>query len=212
MVSSSSRKITTVVRAIEVTEYPDRPVGGGHLGVCGQDRVNGGVGMDGLGLNLPGLITQFVNFGLLLAVLWIFLHRPLRRVLDERRKRIEEGLKASETAQVAAEEAQAEAQSEIQRGRDEGQELVAQAKEISERIQQEAREVARQESEQIIERARLEIQQEHDLAVAELRSEFANVAMDAAERVVGQVLDRNAHERLIDEVMAESSFGEGNQN
>ena len=63
--------------------------------------------MDGLGINLPSLITQFVNFGILLLILWIFLFKPLQRVLDERRKRIEEGLKASESAQEAAEEAKA---------------------------------------------------------------------------------------------------------
>ena len=38
--------------------------------------------MDGLGINLPGLITQFVNFGILLLILWIFLFKPLQRVLD----------------------------------------------------------------------------------------------------------------------------------
>jgi F-type H+-transporting ATPase subunit b len=168
--------------------------------------------MDGLGINLPGLITQFVNFGVLLAILWIFLHKPLRRVLDERRRRIEEGLKASETAQVAADDARVEAQSEIQRGRDEGQALVAQAQEIAERLQREARESARRESEQIVERARLEIQQERDSAIAELRGEFASIAIDAAERVIGQSVDRDAHERLIDEVMSESSFGDGSSN
>ncbi len=168
--------------------------------------------MDGLGINLPGLITQFINFGVLLAILWIFLHKPLRRVLDERRRRIEEGLKASETAQTAAEEARVEALSEIQRGRDEGQAMVAQAQEIADRIQREARESARQESEQIVERARLDIRQERDSAIAELRGEFAAIAIDAAERVIGQAIDRAAHERLIDEVMAESSFGDGSQN
>ena len=64
--------------------------------------------MDGLGINLPGLITQFINFGILLLILWLFLHKPLQRVLDERRRRIAEGLKASDEAQEAAEEAKAE--------------------------------------------------------------------------------------------------------
>ncbi len=168
--------------------------------------------MDGLGINLPGLITQFVNFGVLLLILWIFLHKPLQRVLDERRRRIEEGLKASETAQVAAEAAKADAQAAVQRGRDEGHTLVGQAQEIAERVQREAREAAQQQSEQMLERARREIQQERDQAIAQLRAEFGELAISAAERVIGQSLNRADHQRLLNEVLAESSFGDGRQN
>ena len=162
--------------------------------------------MDGLGINLPGLLTQFVNFGVLLAILWIFLHKPLRRVLDERRRRIEEGLQASQHAQVAAEEAKAEAQAAVQRGREEGQAIVAQSQEVSQRVQREGRESAQQQAAQIVERARQEIQQERDLALNQLRSEFVDLTIAAAERVVGQALNRADHQRLIDEVLAESSL------
>lgn len=167
--------------------------------------------MEGLGINLPGLITQFVNFGVLLAILWIFLHRPLQRVLDERRKRIEAGLKASESAQEAAEEAKAAAQIEVQKGRDEGREIVEQAQQIAGRVRQEAQDGARREAEQIVERARLEIQQERDQAITQLREEFGDLAIAAAERVIGQAVDRDAHQRLIDEVLAGSAFS-GRQN
>ena len=168
--------------------------------------------MDGLGINLPGLITQFVNFGVLLLILWVFLHKPLRRVLDERRRRIEDGLKASERAQAAEQDAQAQAQTEIQQGRQEGQALVAQAQEIAQRIEAEARAIARQEADQIIARARQDIQQERDLAIARVREEFADLTIAAAERVIGQALDRDAHERLIQEMLAESTLGTVSQN
>ena len=41
--------------------------------------------MDKLGLNLPGLIVQFVNFGILLFILWRLVLPPVQRMLDERR-------------------------------------------------------------------------------------------------------------------------------
>ncbi|PZC47606.1 MAG: F-type H+-transporting ATPase subunit b [Chloroflexi bacterium] len=166
--------------------------------------------MDGLGINLPSLITQFVNFGILLALLWLFLHKPLARVLDERRRRIAEGLQASETAQVEAEEAKVQAEAQIQGGREQGQELVAQAQAIAERIQSEARTAATSESETLLERARQEIQRERDIAIAQLRSEFADLTIRAAERVIGQSLDAGSHERLIDEVLSDSSLGSQN--
>ena len=167
--------------------------------------------MDGLGINLPSLITQFINFGILLALLWIFLHKPLARVLDERRRRIEEGLHASETAQAEAEEAKVQAAAQIQAGREQGQELVAQAQAIGQRIEADARAAAGAETETMLERARQEIQRERDLAIAQLRTEFSDLTIRAAERVIGQSLDAEAHERLIDEVLTDSSIA-GRQN
>ena len=40
-------------------------------------------------------------------------------------------------------------------------------------------------------------------------AEFADITVTAAEKVIGQSLDRRAHQRLIDEVLAESTFKEG---
>lgn len=168
--------------------------------------------MDELGLNLAGLITHFISFGLLLGLLVLLFYRPLRRVLDERKRRIEEGLRASEAAQEAAEEASAEARAEVQQGREEAQQLVAQAQEIAQRIQAEARSAAEQQAEQITERARAEIAQERDQAVQQLRDEFADLAIAAAERVIGQSLSRDDHQRIISEVLAESSVGAADQN
>ena len=98
---------------------------------------------------------------------------------------------------------------QIQEARQQSQALVAQAQEASNRIQEDARSQARQEAETLLERARNEIQLERDQAVAVLRSEFADLTVSAAEKVIGQSLDRQAHQRLIDEVLAESTFREG---
>ena len=168
--------------------------------------------MDELGLNLAGLITHFVSFGLLLALLIVLFYKPLQRVLDERRRRIEEGLRASEAAQEAAEEASTEARAQVQIGREEAQRLVAQAQEIGQRLEAEARAGALVQAERLIERARQEIEQERDQAVQQLRNEFADLAISAAERVIGQALTRDDHQRIISEVLADSSVGASDQN
>ena len=168
--------------------------------------------MDALGLNLAGLLTHFISFGLLLGLLIVLFYRPMRRVLDERRRRIEEGLRASEAAQEAAEEASAEARAEVQIGREEAQRLVVQAQEIGQRLEAEARAGAQVQAERLIERARQEIEQERDQAVQQLRNEFADLAISAAERVIGQALTRDDHQRIISEVLADSSVGASDQN
>ena len=55
-----------------------------------------------------------------------------------------------------------------------------------------------------------EIQLERDSVIADLRREFADLTISAAEKVISQSLDRAQHRRLIDEALAESSFREKN--
>ena len=79
---------------------------------------------------------------------------------------------------------------------------------IAARIQAEAREQSNRDREAALARAQAEIQLERDRAIADLRAEFADITVTAAERVIGQSLDRGAHQRIIDETLAESRFGE----
>ena len=164
--------------------------------------------MDELGLNLPVLIAQLVNFFLLLVLLRIFLYKPILEMLDRRAQRIREGVEAADQSKEQASQAEAEVAKQIDEARQQSQALVAQAQEAANRIQEESRNQARQEAETLLERARSEIQLERDQAVAELRGEFAELTVSAAEKVISQSLDRQAHQRLIDEALAESTFGE----
>jgi len=164
--------------------------------------------MSQLGLNVPVLVAQLINFFVLLILLRLFLYRPILEMLDRRSQRIREGLAAAEQSKEQAAEAEQEVARQLDEARRQGQTLVSQAQETSTRIQEEARNQARREAEQLLERARNEIQLERDQAIAELRKEFADLTVRAAEKVISQSLDRQAHQRLIDEVLAESSFGE----
>lgn len=163
--------------------------------------------VEALGLNLPQLIAQVANFLVLLVILRFTLYKPILGMLDERRKRISEGLNAAEIARAEAAAAQANVQAQMDQARREGQEVVANAQAIATRLQAEAREQSNRDREAALERARVEIQQERDRAIADLRREFAGITVAAAERVIGQSLDRQAHERVIDETLAQSSFG-----
>ncbi len=163
------------------------------------------LGISALGFNIPALIAQLVNFGLLLLVFSVFLYKPLFKVLDERKQRIEEGLEASEESKRRLTETEQEVAKELDRARQEGQTLIGQAQQMAVRVQDEGREAARVEAEQLLERARNEIQLERDAAIADLRREFAGLTITAAERVIKQSLDGEQHRQLIEEVLAEAS-------
>ena len=167
--------------------------------------AEGGIGA--LGINLPSLIAQLINFTILLIVLgWAF-KKFLFPMLDERRKRIQEGLEASDEAKKRLALTETETAAELDKARQEGQGLIGQAQQMSARIQEEARQSARAETETLLERARSEIQLERDAAIADLRREFADLTITAAERVIRRSLDRTAHRELIEEVLAEAPQG-----
>ena len=167
--------------------------------------AEGGIGA--LGINLPSLIAQLINFTILLIVLgWAF-KKFLFPMLDERRKRIQEGLEASDEAKKRLAQTETETAAELDKARQEGQGLIGQAQQMSARIQEEARQSARAETETLLERARSEIQMERDAAIADLRREFADLTITAAERGIRRSLDRKAHQELIEEVLAEAPQG-----
>jgi len=161
-----------------------------------------------IGINLPVLLAQTVNFVVLLFLLRLFVYKPVLNMLDQRRARIEEGLNAAQRGQESAAEAEKAAQAELETARREGQTIVQNAQQVAQRIQEEGRAAAAQQTEVMLERARGEIALERDQAIAELRREFGNLTITAAEKVIGQSLDRNAHQRLIEQALAESSFRE----
>ncbi|OAI39699.1 hypothetical protein AYO38_07215 [bacterium SCGC AG-212-C10] len=162
--------------------------------------------VEALGLNLPQLIAQIANFAVLLILLRLTLYKPVLKMLDERKAKIAEGLNAAEIARAEAAQAQANIQAQLDVARKEGQELVANAQGIATRIQADAREQSTRDREAALERARAEIQLERDRAIADLRGEFAGITVAAAERVINQSLDRQSHQRIIDEALAESNF------
>jgi F-type H+-transporting ATPase subunit b len=192
----SSRRFTAVLIGISVAAFP--------AVAAAAEEESGGIAA--LGFNLPGLISQLVNFLILLVVLRLFLYRPLLNMLDQRKQRIEEGLNRAEQAAEQASASEDEARRIMDEARAEGREAIQRSQEAADRLRSELEQRARDDADQIVTRAREEVQAERDRAIQQLHEEFADLTISASERVIGQSLDRTAHQRLIDEVLAGSSF------
>ena len=157
--------------------------------------------MGGLGINLPGLLTQIVSFLILFVVLWKVLHGPVTRMLDERAKRIEEGLEAAERARAEAASSAEKVEEEFAAARVEGQRMIAEARDAATGYRREQETRVREEMEEMLSRARTQIERERDSAVDEVRRQFSVLAISAAERVIERSLDEEAHRELIDKVL-----------
>ena len=161
--------------------------------------------MEALGINPVGLLTQIISFLILFGLLYALLYKPLLRVLDQRSARIRESLETAEKAREETARSQEEMRGEIESARAEGQAMIAQAREVADRFRDEELAKARQEIEGERARAQVNIHRERDAAIEELRSEFAGLAISAAERVVERSLDESAHRDIIEKVLEEGS-------
>jgi F-type H+-transporting ATPase subunit b len=161
-------------------------------------------GIAELGVSLPTLITQVVTFTILLVILRFAAYKPLMRMLDERSRRIKESVEQAEQVKEQAANADKEIKKQLEAASKEEQERIARAVKAGEELKQKAQVEARQEAEALIKRARVEIQHERDEAIGELRREFADLTITAAEKVIERSLDKKAHRELIDKVLEES--------
>ncbi len=162
--------------------------------------------MGDLGITWTGFVAQLVCFLILLLILTKFAYKPLQKMLDERSARIKAGLEKSEAAEHRAAAIDTEAREALAEARKEGQALIAQVKETAEQRREEYILQAKREADALIERARSEIQLEKEQAIEELRSQFVDLTILAASRVINAELDKEKHRKIIDEVLKADTF------
>jgi F-type H+-transporting ATPase subunit b len=161
-----------------------------------------------LGISLPGLVGQIINFAILLGILYVVAYKPITRMLDERANRVRESMERADFVKQQAERTEQEFQVKMEEARRQGQAVLGGASQIGERLKEEARQEARREAEAIVARARTAIQMERDEAIAALRREVADLVILAAEKVISTSIDKTTHQRLIDEVLKGTSLKE----
>ncbi|MGA2670737.1 MAG: F0F1 ATP synthase subunit B [Dehalococcoidia bacterium] len=161
--------------------------------------------MGALGINLPLLIAFIVNFVILFALLGVFLYKPVMKMLDERSQRIKESMEQAEATKGEYAHAEEEVKKLISKAREDGQALVGQATQIGEKLKEEAKEGARKEAQVIVDRTRAELEEERDRIIDDLRREFVDISISAAEKVIKETLDKERHRKLIEEALEESA-------
>jgi F-type H+-transporting ATPase subunit b len=160
--------------------------------------------MEGLGVSVPGLVAQLVNFILLLVILRAVAYKPIIRMLDERSARIRESMERAEEIKRQASQTEEEFARRLTEARREGQEIIAQAEKIASRIRDEEVDKTRAQVEEMRIKALEDIGRERERAVAELRRQVADLAVLAAGRAIGRSLDETSHYRLVEEALAEA--------
>jgi len=159
----------------------------------------------GLQINFFWIIVAALNFIVLFVILATVAFRPVQRMLEERRTRIEEGLRDAEQARRDRESAESERVAALQEARREANDILAKAQKVAQDARDADIAATKAELERLRERAASEIEAEKQRAITELRAEVGDLALRAASRVVGETLTSERERRLVEEFLAEST-------
>lgn len=149
------------------------------------------------------LIGQSIAFFVFVWFVMQYVWPPLIHALEERKKRIADGLAAAEKGKHEQELAEKAASEHIKEAKQQASEIVAQAQKRASEIVEEAKEGAKEEAARIKVAATAEIDQEVNRAKEHLRQQVAAIAIAGAEKVLKREIDEKAHGDLVNELIAQ---------
>jgi F-type H+-transporting ATPase subunit b len=146
------------------------------------------------------LIGQMITFALLVWFTMKYIWPPLFASLEERKKKIVEGLAAAERGQEDMLLAEKKAKSVLKEAKDQSSEIVTLAQKRANEIVEESKDLAKKEGERLILAAKTQIDQDMEQAKEDLRQEVAALALSAAEQILGAEIDHARHQDIISKV------------
>lgn len=143
------------------------------------------------------LFVQALSFA---ALIWFsvrFVWPMITSAMDERTKRIADGLAAAEAGQQSLQRSARQVEEAINQARERAAEIVGQAEKRAGQMIEEAKASARAEGERLVAGAKAEIEQEVARAKESLRTQVAALAVAGAEQILRREIDAKAHADLI---------------
>ena len=154
-----------------------------------------------LGVDGKLFLAQLLNFGVVLLVMWKWVYTPLLKVMDERSKKIEQGLKDATDAAALRRSADEERDTIVLAARADAKRIVeeAAANADTERVAATAR--TKTEVERIVTQGKERLAMEKETLMASVRAEAADLVTAVAEKVLREKLDAAADKKLIKDAL-----------
>ena len=148
-------------------------------------------------------IGQIITFGFFVWFCARFVWPPLLTAMQERQKKIADGLNAADRAAKDLELAQDNATEKLREAKEEAAQIVEQANRRGAKIVEEAKAEARDKAAHVAKAAQDEIEHERNVARDELRAKFAVLALAGAEKVVDEKIDAKVHDKMLKQLASE---------
>ncbi|MDF0605775.1 F0F1 ATP synthase subunit B [Neisseriaceae bacterium TC5R-5] len=149
------------------------------------------------------LLGQAITFAILVWFTMKFVWPPLTNMMEERAKRIADGLAAAERGKQDLQAAEKRVAEELSKARHSATEILMAAEKRASQIVEEAKDAARSEGARIVAEAKSEVDQEVLRAKEALRTQVADLAIAGAEKILRQEIDPAKHADLLASIKAE---------
>jgi len=148
------------------------------------------------------LLGQAISFALFVWFCMKYVWPPLMKAIEERQKKIADGLQAAERAAKDLDLAQANASDQLKEAKRTATEIIEQANKRKSQILDEAREEAQAERQKILAQAEAELEAERNRARDDLRKQVATLAVAGAEKILERSIDKDAQKDILDNITA----------
>ncbi len=149
------------------------------------------------------LIIQMIVFAILVWFTMKFVWPPITAALDERARKIADGLSAADKAKSELAVANKKVEAQLSAARDDAAKRLADAERLAQQMVEEAKSRASEEAAKIIASARAEAAQESVKAREALREQVAGLAVKGAEAILRKEVNAGVHAELLGRLKAE---------
>jgi F-type H+-transporting ATPase subunit b len=143
------------------------------------------------------IIWSVLIFGLFVFLLGKFAWGPIMKAIKAREEMIRGSLDAAEKAREEMQVLQADNEAILKKAREERDKILREARIAYDKLIADAREKGIQESEALVTRAKESIEREKNTALAEVKNEVANIAIEIASKVLGEKLKNDAEQQTL---------------
>jgi F-type H+-transporting ATPase subunit b len=152
------------------------------------------------------MVWTLVCFGITFFVLKRFAFGPVQKIIDERRQRIRQALDEADKARAEARRLLEEHRSMMKQARGEAEQILAEARRVADSQRERMRDELEADRQRRIEETTKQIEAETRRALEQIRTEVAELTLEATSKVTGKVLTDDDHRRLIEDAVRELDF------
>ena len=155
-----------------------------------------------MNINLT-LLVQMIVFATLILITMKWIWPPILKAMDERQRKIAQGLAAAEEGEKELSQARDKADAIIREARERANQIIDHAQHRANELLEQAKGAASSESARIVAAAQQQIELEVTRARESLRREVAGIAVGAASKLLGREIDARKHADLLDQLAAQ---------
>lgn len=146
---------------------------------------------------IPDLFVQLAATLILFLVMRHFLFKPVKKLLDDRKNFIEEGVKTAEEAKLAIERSQEEYDKRILEAKKESSEIISQARMYGEDLKSKAVQESKALAQAEYDKSIKAIESEREKTMTSMNDEIVDIAISAAEKVLREKVGEDTDKKMV---------------